>query len=41
MDAGFSRPHVFGFVDDLFFFHSGERIQNVRIRRRIRRMRVN
>ena len=24
--SGFTRPHVIGFVDDLFFFHSGERI---------------
>ena len=24
--SGFTRPHVIGFVADLFFFHSGERI---------------
>ena len=24
--SGFTRPHVVGFVADIFFFHSGERI---------------
>ena len=24
--SGFTRPHVIGFVADLFFFHFGERI---------------
>ena len=38
----FTRPHVIGFVADLFFFSTLEsEFKNIRIRCRIRRMRVD
>ena len=38
---GFTRPHVIGFVDDLFFSSLESGFKNIRIRCRIRRMRVD
>ena len=37
--SGFTRPHVIGFVADLFFSTPGSGFKNIRIRCRIRRMR--
>ena len=39
--SGFTRPHVIGFVADLFFSTPGSGFKNIRIRCRIRRMRVD
>ena len=39
--SGFSRPHVIGLIEDLFFPTLASGFKNVRIRCRIRRMRVD